>query len=90
MTSIPWLQHLSINTDPNRQVKQFIFLNIMSDFIPNKTNKFVPRDPPWITKPLKTLLIRKIGSLKVTKTMGMRMRTKLCLKHFVLMVKKKL
>ena len=61
MTSFPWRQHLNINTDPNWQVKTFtgIFLNIMSNYIPNETKIFVPRDPPWITKPLKTLLNRK-------------------------------
>ena len=31
----------------------------MSNLIPNDTKKFVPRDPPWITKPLKTMLNRK-------------------------------
>ena len=31
----------------------------MSNFIPNETKRFVPRDPPWITKPIKTLLNRK-------------------------------
>ena len=31
----------------------------MSIFIPNETKRFVPRDPPWITKPLKTMLNRK-------------------------------
>ena len=61
MASFPWRQHLNINTDPNWQVKTFtdIFVNIMSNFIPNETKRFVPRDPPWITKPLKTLLNRK-------------------------------
>ena len=61
MTSFPCRQHLNINTDPNWQVKTFndIFLNIMSNFIPNETKRFVPRDPPWITKPLKTLFNRK-------------------------------
>ena len=61
MTSFPWFQHLNINTDPNWQVKAFTdtFLNIMSNFIPNETKRFVPRDPPWITKPLKTMLNRK-------------------------------
>ena len=53
MTSFPWFQHLNINTDPNWQFKTFteIFLNIMSNLIPNETKRFVPRDPPWITKP---------------------------------------
>ena len=31
----------------------------MSNFIPKETQIFVPRDPPWITKPLKTMLNRK-------------------------------
>ena len=31
----------------------------MLNFIPNETKMFVPRDPPWITKPIKTLLNRK-------------------------------
>ena len=61
MTNFPWLQHLNLYTDANWQVKTFtdIFLNIMSNFIPNEIKRFVPRDPPWITKPIKTLLNRK-------------------------------
>ena len=31
----------------------------MSNFIPNETKRFVPRDLPWITKPLKTMLNRE-------------------------------
>ena len=31
----------------------------MSNFIQNETKRFVPRDPPWITKPSKTMLNRK-------------------------------
>ena len=31
----------------------------MSNFVPNETKIFVPRDPPWITKPIRTLLNRK-------------------------------
>ena len=61
LTNFPWLQQLNINTDTNWQVKTFTdtFLNIMSNFIPNETKRFVPRDPPWITKQLKTMLNRK-------------------------------
>ena len=28
----------------------------MANFIPNEIKRIVPRDPPWITKPLKTML----------------------------------
>ena len=61
MTTFPWAKHLRINTDINWQVKQFhqIFLNIMSNFIPNDTKKIIPRDSPWINKSLKSLLKRK-------------------------------
>ena len=31
----------------------------MSNFIPNEIKRFVPRDPPWISKPLKAMLNRK-------------------------------
>ena len=31
----------------------------MSNFVPNETKRFVPRNPPWITKPLKTMINRK-------------------------------
>ena len=66
LSSVPqylstWRQYLNINTDPNWKVKAFTdtFLNIISNFIPNETKKIVPRNPPWITKPLKTMLNRK-------------------------------
>ena len=31
----------------------------MSNFVPNEIKRFVPRDPPWITKALKCMLKRK-------------------------------
>ena len=72
MASFQWLQHLSSNTDPNWQVKTFTdtLLNIMSNFIPNETKRFVPRDPPWITKRLKTMLNRKNRPFKNYKSHG--------------------
>ena len=72
MTNFPWSQHLNINTNPNWQVKTFnsIFLNIMSQFIPNEIKKFVPRDPPWITKSLKCMLNRKNRLFKNYKRHG--------------------
>ena len=61
MTNFPCFEQLNLNMDINWQVKTFteIFLNIMSNYIPNETKRFVPRDPPWITKPIKTMLNRK-------------------------------
>ena len=78
MVSFPWLQHLNLNTDPNWQVKTFtdIFLNIMTNFIPNETKRFVPRDPPWITKPLKTMLNRKNRLFKDYKNHGYKVEDK--------------
>ena len=72
MTNFPWLQQLNINTDTNWQVKTFTdtFLNIMSNFIPNETKRFVPRDPPWITKQLKTMLNRKNRLFRNYKKLG--------------------
>ena len=50
MTNFPRFEQLNLNMDINWQVKTFteIFLNLMS-----------PRDPSWITKPIKTMLNRK-------------------------------
>ena len=31
----------------------------MSNFVPNEIKRLVPRDPPWINKPLKCMLNRK-------------------------------
>ena len=36
----------------------------MSNYIPNETKRFIRRDPPWITKPIKTMLNRKNRLLK--------------------------
>ena len=85
MNSFPWFQHLKITTDPNWQVKTFTdtFLNIVSNFIPNETKRFVPRDPPWITKPLKTMLNRKNRLFKNYKNIAIRKRIRLGLTHSV-------
>ena len=78
MNSFPWRQHLNTNTNPNWQVKTFTdtYLNIMSNFIPNETKRFVPRDPPWITKPLKTMLNRKNRLFKNYKKHGYKAEDK--------------
>ena len=84
MSNFPWLQHLNLNTDINWQVKTFtdIFLNIMTNFIPNESKRFVPRDPPWITKPLKTMLKRKNRLFKNYKRHGYKEEDKFRLDNF--------
>ena len=84
LINFPWRQHLNINTDTNWQVKTFteIFLNIMSIFIPNETERFVPRDPPWIIKPLKTMLNRKNRLYKSYKRHGYKDEDKVRLDAF--------
>ena len=87
LSFFPWNQHLGINQDPNWQVKTFtkIFLNIISNFIPSERKRIVPRDPPWITKPLKTMLNRKNRLfLKTTKDMAINQNTKSGLITFVM------
>ena len=72
MCRFPWVQHLNTNQDPNWQIQTFtkIFMNIMTNFIPNEIKRIVPRDPPWITKPLKTMLNRKNRFFKNYKRRG--------------------
>ena len=42
----------------------------MSNFISNEIKRFVPRDPPWVTKTLKTMLNRKNRLFKSYKRHG--------------------
>ena len=60
----------------------------MSNFIPNETKRFVPRDPPWITKPLKTMRNRKNRLYKSNKRHGYKGEDKSGSIPFVLNVKK--
>ena len=84
MTDFPWLEHLSLNNDPNWQVKTFtdIVLNIMSNFVPNEIKRFIPRDPPWITKSLKNMLNRKNRLYKSYKRHGYKEEDKIRLDSF--------
>ena len=84
MSFFPWDQHLGINQDPNWQVKTFtkIFLNIIANFIPSERKRIVPRDPPWITKPLKTMLNRKNRLFKNYKRHGYKPEDKVRLDNF--------
>ena len=54
----------------------------MSNFIPNETKRFIPRDPPWITKSLKTMLNRKNRLYKSYKRHGYKDEDKVRLDSF--------
>ena len=84
MNNFPWEQHLNLNTDPNWQVKEFtkIVLNIMSNFIPHEIKKVLPRDSPWITKPLKAMIRKKNRLYKAYKTHGYQIDDKIRLDNF--------
>ena len=84
MIHFPWAQHLSLNSDVSWQAKTFteIFLNIMSNFIPNEVKRIIPRDPPWFTKPLKCMLKRKNRLFKNYKNHGYKEEDKLRLQTF--------
>ena len=58
-----------------------IFLNIVSNFIPIEIKRIVPRDPPWITKPLKTMLNRKNRFFKNYKRHGYKPNDKVRLEN---------
>ena len=52
----------------------------MANFFPNETKRIIPRDPPWITKPLKTLLNRKNRFVKKYKRHGYKLEVRMQLK----------
>ena len=54
----------------------------MSHYIPNETKRFIPRDPLWITKPLKTMLNRKNRLYKSYKRHGYKVEDKVRLDAF--------
>ena len=49
----------------------------MSNFIPHETKKILPRESPWITKPLKTMINRKNRIYKSYKRHGYQQHDKL-------------
>ena len=84
MCRFPWVQHLNTNQDPNWRVQIFTkgFMNIITNFIPNEIKRIVPRDPPWITKPLRTMLNRKNRLFKNYKRNGYKPEDKVRLDNF--------
>ena len=84
MAYFPWQQYLNLNPDPNWQAKEFtkIFLNIMSNFIPHEIKKIHPRESPWITKPLKSMIRKKNRLYKNYKKHGFQENDKVRLDTF--------
>jgi len=84
MANFHWEHHLNQNPNPNWQVKEFtkIFLNIMSNYIPHETKKILPRDNPWITKPLKAMIKRKNRLYRNYKKHGYQAHDKVRLDNF--------
>ena len=54
----------------------------MSNLIPSEVKRIVPRDPPWITNPLKTVLNRKNRLFKNYKRHGYKLEDKVRLDNF--------
>ena len=84
VAEFPWRLHLSSNPNPNWQVKFFTekILNIMSNFIPNELINIRPRDPPWITPALKTMLNRQNRLYKNFKRHGFKPIDKIRVDNF--------
>ena len=84
MSNFPWHEQLNLNQDVNWQTTFFTetVLNIMSNFIPNEIKKISSRDPPWLDKPLKTLLRKKNRLYKNYKKHGYREEDKIRLDIF--------
>ena len=72
MLNFPSANTLNSNTNPHWQVETFntILLNIMSNFIPNKTHKIEPKDAPWITQDLRRMINRQKRTFKNYKRHG--------------------
>ena len=84
ISDYPWRLNLNSNPDPNCQVTLFTetILNIVSNFVPNETVKITPRDPPWITKPLKTLLNKQKRLYRNFKRHGYKPEDKIRVDNF--------
>ena len=54
----------------------------MSNFIPNEFKRIIPKDPPWINKPLKNLLNKQNRLFKNFKKHGYREEDKIRVDHF--------
>ena len=84
ISNFHWEQHFRLNPDPNWQVNFFTdtIMNIMTNFIPNKTIQVVPSDPPWIDQSLKSMLNKQNRMYKNYKKHGFKPCDKLVVDKF--------
>ena len=66
MKTFPWAEQLGLNPDPNWQIKTFtnLFLDIMSNFIPNEMMTSGHYDLPWIDKTIVEKKDKHYGNYK--------------------------
>ena len=58
IVNVDWDNHFRKNSNPNWQAESFteVLLNIISNYVPNKIAKVKPKEPPWISNHLKSML----------------------------------
>ena len=61
ISEFPWQQRLNLIIDPSLQVNLLTetILNIMSNFVPNKTIRIKPTEPEWLNRDIKKMLKKK-------------------------------
>ena len=82
--NVNWEDQFNQNLDPNWQVEYFTktILNIISNFIPNDIVKVNPKDPPWITNHLKSMIKKQNRLYKNYKRHGYKIEDKIRVDHY--------
>ena len=72
--TFPWATELCKLTNPTQQVSLLnkTILNIMQNFVPNEGKVIRPRDPPWLTKDIKSRLKKHNRLYKKYKSNGFK------------------
>ena len=72
ISHFPWQRSLHQIFDPSSQVTLLndTILNVMSNFVPNKTIKIKPSEPEWINRQIKTMLKKQNRLYKRYKNNG--------------------
>ena len=85
ISQFPWQERLGqISDDPSRQVELLneTILNIMSNFVPNKTTRIKPSEPEWLNREIKNMLKKQNRIYKKYKNNGFREIDKIALDLF--------